>query len=138
MMALLRDGLRGAGSRIQGHEEAEVGDRRPRGAVNLCESYAIRAAGAVFRTNPLSRRTSGHIMPNWLAEPRRLMVSNMPDEGGPWFTRGQRVRYGDRVGVVQSSFLNGIHYVLLEDERRIIAVPGNMLAAVERKPGERP
>ena len=49
--------------------------------------------------------------------------------GKRWFQRGQRVRFGVLVGIVQSTFVDGIHYVYLDDEHRLIAVPGNMLTA---------
>jgi len=48
-----------------------------------------------------------------------------------YFERGQRVAYGDRVGVVQSTFAGGLHYVFLDDEKRLITVPGDMLVPAD-------
>ena len=38
------------------------------------------------------------------------------------------------IGTVQSTFSDGLHYVLLEDEQRLITVPGYMLTAIEDAP----
>ncbi len=49
---------------------------------------------------------------------------------GPWFERGDRVRFGNTTGVVQSSFPNGLHHIYIESEHRIVTLPGNMLTMV--------
>ena len=55
-----------------------------------------------------------------------------------WFERGQRVRVDADmnvgIGTVQSTFTDGLHYVFLEDEQRLITVPGYMLTAIEDAP----